>query len=149
MAINKPKPESGFKYHRQVDVGFLRFANAYKGDDRKDDYTRKRFRFESIVSYEAWDWDNYNDASYESKKKKEDLGNTAYCIHLMCAQGDHSSQERIMFYTEQQRDETLDQLDFFMGLNETTVQPRITVINPRLNKIPEGSAIIQDLPTLA
>ena len=113
-----------------------------------DDYTRVRLRFSSIVSYEAWDWEKYNEASYEDDSKKKDLGNTAYCIYLKYAQGGYSSETRIFFWTEQQRDETLDQLDYMMGLYETTVQPNVTVINPRYDRIPDGSATIQDLPIL-
>ena len=146
---DKQRPDSGHKYDGVVeDHGFLRFANAYKGAKREDDYTRVRFRFSSILTYEAWDWDKYNEASYEDDRKKNDLGNTAYCICLKYAQGSYGSEARIFFWTEKQRDETLDQLDYMMGLNETSVQPNVTVINPRYDRIPDGSATIQDLPIL-
>lgn len=142
---NIRKNREGLALHNHKGGDFIRFGNAYKDDNKLD---QKRIRLDSILTYSAYDWINYGEASYQTSKKKLDLGGTAYCIEVNYAMGGYRSEDRIFFWTKAQRDETLLQLDYIMGIHVTDIEPMITVINPSYDKIPEGSAIIQDLPKL-
>lgn len=152
MAKNK-LPHAKVQHHYYSSLGglntiqFLRTANAYK-NDTGDDYTTKRIRLSTIISYEAFAHTEFNKTNYHSKEMVADLGDIAYGIELHFSQGEYSGHEHIYFWTKQQRDETLEQLDIAMGVCELSIEPSVTVINPRHNKIPDGSATIQDLPKL-
>lgn len=136
------RPVTKHHYYGSVqssEIGFIRFDNAYTGNT-------KRIKLSGIVDYNAFDYTSLGNGY--SKSYVKDLGDTGYAIDLNYSHGHYRDHHRVFFWTEQQRDETLFQLDITLGVYEMTPEPKVTVLNPKYDRIPEGSTTIQELPDL-
>lgn len=128
---------------------FLKFSNAYKNNNKeniKENYTNLRVRINNIVDYDAFEYKNFKKRAVDcySTEMRDDLGDTAYGIIIRYTLGKSYNEHRVYFWTKQQRDATLEQLDTEFQLFVPTIQA-----NTVAETIPTGSAIIQDLPTLS